>query len=554
MKVIPASIALIFFFVTVRAQLGTQQKTYTRADTLRGSITPEREWWDALHYDLHVRFNNIDSTLSGYNVIQYKVQSASRNMQIDLMKPLVMDSIIQDGSTLQYERDGNAFFVHLRSPQHENSIHSLTVYYHGKPQVAARPPWDGGIIWARDKRGRPWISIACQGLGASVWYPCKDHQGDEPDSASIHITARDSLVVVANGRLKGKTVEPTGDVTFNWTVVSTINNYNIIPYLGHYSNFKETYTGQKGPLDIRYWVLDYNLPQAQTHLRHDVERTMKNLEYWFGPYPFYADGYQIVDAPHLGMEHQSAIAYGNGYQNGYLGHDLSGSGWGLKWDFIVVHESAHEWFGNNITTKDLADMWVHESFANYAETLFTTSEYGKEAGNDYLIGTRKNIQNDIPIIGRYNLNEEGSGDMYYKGGNMIHMIRQVINDDEKFRHILHGLNSDFYHTTVTTTEIENYISKKSGINFSKVFDQYLRTTQIPVLKYRIGQQPGATELIYSWSNCIEGFDMPVKVSIMQDQSVWLKPQTKIQRLKLKRTDLPAKIVDRNFYVGEEKSP
>ena len=434
-------------------------------------------------------------------------------MQIDLMTPLVMDSILQDGSTLKYERDGNAFFVLLLSPQQENSIHSITIYYHGKPQVAARPPWDGGLIWAKDKKGRPWISIACQGLGASVWYPCKDHQYDEPDSASIHITAPDSLVAVANGRLKGRTVEPNGDVTFHWTVVSPINNYNIIPYIGHYINFKQSYAGQKGPLDVNYWVLDYNLPQAQTHLRNDVERTLKNLEYWFGPYPFYEDGYKIVDAPHLGMEHQSAIAYGNGYQNGYLGHDLSGSGWGLKWDFIVVHESAHEWFGNNITTKDLADMWVHESFANYAETLFTTSEYGKEAGNDYVIGTRKNIQNDVPIIGKYNVNEEGSGDMYYKGGNMIHMIRQIINDDEKFRQILRGLNKDFYHTTVTTAEIENYISKKSGIDFSKVFDQYLRTTRIPVLNYSVGRQKGTTYLIYFWANCIEGFDMPVKVSI-----------------------------------------
>jgi aminopeptidase N len=475
-------------------------------------------------------------------------------MQIDLMRPLVMDSLIQDGSTLNYEQDGNAFFIDLLSPQPENSIHSITLYYHGKPQVAARPPWGGGLIWAKDAKGRPWISIACQGLGASVWYPCKDHQYDEPDSASIHITAPNSLVAVANGRLVRKTVDQNGDVTFHWRVVSPINNYNIIPYVGRYVNFKQSYAGLKGPLDVNYWVLDYNLPPAQTHLRQDVQRTLKSLEYWFGPYPFYEDGYQIVDASHLGMEHQSAIAYGNGYQNGYLGHDLSGSGWGLKWDFIVVHESAHEWFGNNITTKDLADMWVHESFANYAETLFTTSQYGKEAGSDYVIGTRRNIQNDVPIIGRYNVNEEGSGDMYYKGGNMIHMIRQIIDDDEKFRQVLRGLNKDFYHSTVTTAEIENYISKKSGIDFSKVFDQYLRTTQIPVLNYRLGRENGATYLTYFWANCIPGFNMPVRVSVAPGKSLWLKPQTIAQKLKLKGANLPAKIVDRNFYVGEVLSP
>lgn len=548
MKIVPPTIVLIFLYAPAFAQLGTQQKAYTHADTLRGSVTPERDWWDALHYDLHVYFNITDSMVKGYNVIQYKVQKAPQRMQIDLMKPMVMDSILQDGSTLQYERDGNAFFVHLLSPQPENSIHSITLYYHGKPQVAVHPPWDGGLIWAKDKNGRPWISIACQGLGASVWYPCKDHQSDEPDSASVHITAPDPLAAVANGRrMAGH------DDIFYWRVVSPINNYNIIPYLGYYATFKQTYAGQKGPLDVNYWVLDYNLSQAQTHLRHDVERTLKNLEYWFGPYPFYEDGYQIVDAPHLGMEHQSAIAYGNGYQNGYLGHDLSGSGWGLKWDFIVVHESAHEWFGNNITTKDLADMWVHESFANYAETLFTSSEYGNEAGNDYVIGTRKNIQNDVPIIGHYNVNEEGSGDMYYKGGNMIHMIRQIINDDEKFRQILIGLNKDFYHTTVTTAEIENYISKKSGSDFSKVFDQYLRTTQIPVLNYSMGVQKGATYLTYFWANCINGFNMPVRISVEPGKTIWLKPQTTVQKLKLKGANIPAKIVDRNFYVGEKRT-
>ncbi len=271
MKIVLATIVFIFLCVPAGAQPGTQQKKYTRADSLRGSITPEREWWDALHYDLHVHFNYADSTVKGYNAIQYKVQKTPRRMQIDLMKPLVLDSVVQDGSTQQFEQDGNAYFIHLLSPQEQNSIQSITVYYHGKPQVAVRPPWGGGLIWARDGKERPWISIACQGLGASVWYPCKDHQSDEPDSASIHLTVPDPLVAVANGRLKGeKKVERNGEVTFQWSVVSPINNYNIIPYVGYYTHFKQTYAGQKRPLDVTYWVLDYNLQQAQTHLRHDV--------------------------------------------------------------------------------------------------------------------------------------------------------------------------------------------------------------------------------------------------------------------------------------------
>ncbi len=556
MKIFSATIILVLLFSSAHAQLLTHQKSFTRADTLRGSITPERAWWDVYYYDLHVTFNYADSSIHGYNIIRYKVLKEKYRMQIDLMTPLQIDSIVQYNSSLQFKREGNAYFVDLTAAQVDGDTNPITVYYHGKPHVASRPPWDGGVIWTRDKKGRPWISVACQGLGASVWYPCKDHQYDEPDSASMHITAPDSMVSVANGKLLHHSVlrnqrDIATSTTYDWIVRSPINNYNLIPYIGYYVDYAESYQGESGTLETSYWTLDYNFTSAQTHLRKEVQRMLKSLEFWFGPYPFYKDGYKIVDAPHLGMEHQSAIAYGNGYQNGYLGHDLSGTGWGLKWDFIVVHESAHEWFGNNITTKDLADMWVHESFANYSEALFTTSEYGKEAGNDYVIGVRKNIQNDTPIIGQYNVNEEGSGDMYYKGGNMIHMIRQVINDDEKFRQILRGLNKDFYHKTVTTREIENYISVKSGINFSKVFDQYLRTTQIPVLNYAVGKEKSGNDLIYFWSNCIEGFDMPIKISLTPGVSTWLTPTTKIQKLKLKSAKLPVKIVDRNFYVGEE---
>jgi aminopeptidase N len=250
------------------------------------------------------------------------------------------------------------------------------------------------------------------------------------------------------------------------------------------------------------------------------------------------------------MEHQSAIAYGNNFKNGYLGRDLSGSGWGLKFDFIIVHESGHEWFANNITTKDIADMWVHEGFTNYSETLFTDYYYGKEAGNDYVIGTRKNIQNDIPIIGKYGLNNEGSGDMYYKAGNMIHILRQIIGDDEKFRKMLIGLNKTFYHQLVTTEQIESYISRFIGKNLSKVFDQYLRTIQIPVLQYKIVDNV----LVYRWANCVEGFDMPVKVTIGSSPTpLCVSPSTTWRKLKLpKKEEISTLQVDRNFYVGSEQ--
>jgi aminopeptidase N len=363
----------------------------------------------------------------------------------------------------------------------------------------------------------------------------------------LHIVVPDTLVAVGNGRLKEKSPLKNGLVQYTWEVKNPINNYNIVPYIGKYAHFGEKWKGEKGTLDMDYWVLDYNVEKAKVQFS-DATRTIKAFEHWFGPYPFYEDGYKLVESPHLGMEHQSAVAYGNAYQMGYKGRDLSGTGWGLKFDFIIVHESGHEWFANSITSNDIADMWVHEGFTNYSETLFTDFYYGKEAGNDYVIGTRKGIRNDIPIIGQYGVNKEGSGDMYPKSGNMLHTIRQVIDNDEKFRAILRGLNQTFYHQMVNTSQIENYINQKSKKDFSKVFDQYLRTTQIPELEYKLeGRQ-----LSYRWVNCIAGFNLPIKVNgiTSADKVKWLKPTTEWQIVKIpNKYSNGILTIDRNFYVG-----
>ena len=538
-----------------QAQLLEQKTVYTHADTLRGSNGPGRDWWDVTKYDLHVKFNIEDSTISGRNTIYFKkLKNGYNTIQIDLQDPLIIDSIIyyqriENGQAKvvvkEFVNEGNAHFFTFKNDVRFLNQYSITIYYHGKPQIAKRPPWDGGLIWKKDANNNPWVSIACQGLGASVWYPCKDIQSDEPDSAEMHITIPDSLVCVGNGRLRDKINNGDGTATYDWAVVSPINNYCLIPYIGKYVHFGEIFKGEKGDLTMDYWVLDSNLEKAKKQFQ-DAPRMIKAFEYWFGPYPFYADGYKLVDAPHLGMEHQSATAYGNGYQNGYHGTDLSGSGWGLKWDFIIVHESGHEWFANNITTKDIADMWVHEGFTNYSETLFTDYYYGKEAGTAYVTGTRKRIKNDIPIIGPYGVNKEGSGDMYYKGGNMLHTIRQVINNDTLFRKILRGLNKTFYHQTVTTKQVEDYISLQSKINFSKVFDQYLRTTQIPTLEYK---QDGY-QLQYRYIDCINNFRLPLKINFKGQR--WIKPTQAWQTLNLYPEGDNTFSVDPNFYINTKK--
>jgi aminopeptidase N len=523
------------------SQLNTQSKTYTFKDTLRGTLTAERTWWDVQHYAIYVEPDYANKTIKGKVDIRFKVKSAGNVMQIDLQEPMELEKAYLGDNAMPYTRKGNAFFVTLDKNLAVGSEALLALKFSGKVQEAIRPPWDGGWIFSKDKLGRPWMSVACQGLGASVWFPCKDHQSDEPDQgATLKIQVADTLVAVGNGRLKAKHQYEQGKTAWEWEVKNPINNYNIIPYIGKYVSFRETYAGEKGNLDCNYWVLDYNLEKAKKQFSQ-VKPMMDAFEHWFGPYPFYEDGYKLVESPHLGMEHQSAVAYGNGYQNGYRGRDLSGSGWGLKWDFIIVHESGHEWFGNNITTNDLADMWVHEGFTNYSETIFTTYHHGREAGNAYVQGTRKLIQNDIPIIGKYGVNEEGSGDMYYKGGNLIHYIRQLFDNDDHFRLALREMNQRFYHKSINSADVEKFWSEKTGRNLTPFFDQYLRGTQIPTLEIRNSKK----KMQYRWTDCNIDFDAPVGVIIDGKIYQKIEPTTEWKSLKIK-----GKIeVDKNFYVG-----
>jgi aminopeptidase N len=519
------------------------RRTFTHADTLRGSNTPQRSWWDVTFYDLHVSVLPADSSIRGWNGITYLVKRPAHVMQIDLQVPLVVDSMVQEGRSLAYRRDGNALFVTLVAPQRTGAHNTIDVYYHGQPRVATNPPWDGGFTWKHDSLGNRWIATSNEGIGASVWWPNKDYLADEPDSQRIAITVPDSLQDVSNGRLRSTTHNADSTTTYEWFVDDPINNYDVEVNAGRYAHFSETYQGEAGPLTMDFWPLAYHLDTAKVQFQQ-ARSMMQCFEHWFGPYPWYKDGYKLIEAPYLGMEHQSGVTYGNRYANGYLGRDLSHTGWGLKWDFIIVHESAHEWFGNNITMKDQADMWIHESFANYAETLYTECQDGKAAGAAYVIGTRRAIQNDAPIIGTYGVNDEGSGDMYYKGGNMLHTIRQLVNNDEKWRGVLRGLNRTFWHQTVTSAQIEHYMSAQTGLDLSKVFQQYLTTTMVPELQYKLN----GSSLAYRWAHVVPGFAMPVRVTVGDSAYALIRPTTSWQTMRVHLASAAAFGVDPDFYV------
>ncbi|WP_274475822.1 M1 family metallopeptidase [Mangrovimonas aestuarii] len=535
MNKVPFLIAALALSLNIQAQLLQDKTKFTEQDTLRGSITPERVWWDLTYYDLSLQVFPESKSIKGKNTVQYTVLEPQQIMQIDLQSPLKITKVVQNGEELKFEDNINAHFIYLTEKQKKGTTNSVDIYYEGKPREAVNAPWDGGVSWKADNNGNPFIASSCQGLGASVWWPCKDHMYDEVDSMDIHIRVPKGLMDVSNGKPTGSKKHNDGTTTYSWTVKNPINNYGVNMNVGDYVHFSEKYDGEKGVLDMNYYVLRDNLEKAKKQFK-DAPRTIEALEHWFGPYPFYEDGYKLVEVPYLGMEHQSSVTYGNRFENGYLGRDLSGTGWGLKFDFIIVHETGHEWFANNITNKDIADMWIHESFTAYSESLFLDYFYGKKAASEYMIGTRKGVLNDRPIIGVYNVNHEGSSDMYYKGANMLHTLRQLIENDEKWRQILRGLNKDFYHQTVTTQQIESYLSKHTGIDLTEFFNQYLRDVRIPTIEYKMNGK----DFEFRYTNIVKGFDMPIQI-IIDGETKWIYPTAN-----WKTIELPSKQAKINF--------
>jgi aminopeptidase N len=549
MQMFRANLLLLFLLAictatTTRAQ--AQEAAELEQERLRGTVTPEREWWDLKHYDLSVQIDLENRTISGTNTVRFRALQPGQRLQIDLQPPLELTAAWLGEKQLVFNRTGNVYLIELAAEVPAGETCEVTLAYQGQPTESKNPPWSGGFSWQKDTAGKPFVATSCQGIGASIWWPCKDHGYDEPEEgADIHLTVPTGLVAVSNGRLMKRSADAaTQTDTFHWRVTNPINNYSINANIGDYVNFGEKIEAEAGPLDLEYWVLRDQLDVAKEHFR-EAKRTIEAFEYWFGPYPFREDSYKLVEVPYLGMEHQSSVTYGNGYRNGYRGRDLSGTGVGMKFDFIIVHESGHEWFGNNISMKDAADMWIHESFTNYSENLFVEYHFSQKEAEDYVIGCRKLVRNDSPIIGEYGLNRSGSGDMYYKGGNMLHTLRHMLNDTPRWREILRGLNREFRHQTVTTGQVEQYLARETGLELTKFFDQYLRGTEIPVFEYKVDGE----KLTYRFAKVVEGFSIPLRVTI-NGKEVTLHPTGEPQVYQASGPISEVE-VNRNFYVLSE---
>jgi aminopeptidase N len=514
---------------------------FTRKDSLQGGLRPERTCYDVMHYDLNIKINPEEKSISGYNDIAFKIVNSTKKIQIDLFKNMQVDSIVFNSKKISFKREFNAVFLDFPMLLTSKSQQTVRFYYSGKPIVAKRAPWDGGFVFTNDAQGKPWIGVACQGTGASLWYPVKDSQSDEPDfGATLRIAVPKGLTAVANGRLVGSEDIENNYSRWEWEVKNPINTYDINVTIADFVHFHDNYKG----LDLDYYVLRDSEERARKQFE-GVKPMLDCFQSKFGTYPFAEDGYKLVETPYLGMEHQSAIAYGNMYLKGYLGKDRSQTGIGLNFDYIIVHESGHEWFGNSITAKDIADMWLHESFTTYSEAVYVECQYGYDQGQIYINGLKNIVKNVGPSIGTYGVYNEGSGDMYSKGALMLNTIRHLVNDDEKWWKMLFLYNEKFHHQIIEGQTAINFFNTETGIDLSKVFQQYLRYGTLPRLEYRINND----QLEYHWIAMVEDFDMPIDIKI-KDEKIRIRPTTQwtTSKYTIKSLD-EVEVLTNDFFVN-----
>lgn len=521
---------LLFFFSILA--ITAQAQEFTRADSLRGTLSPLRSCYDVTYYNLNLSIDIDNKSISGYNDIYFKANTDFAEFQIDLFENMEISSIEFSGAELPFRREYNAVFVQFPESFSYGRQAKIRVNYHGTPIAAKNAPWDGGFVWAKDKNDKDWVGVACEGMGASSWWPNKDHLSDEPDSMTMTFTVPKGLVCVANGRLREEKRITNLETRYTWHVSYPINNYNVTLNIADYTHFSDTYTAEDGSiLDLDYYVLPYHLDKAKKQFKQ-VQPMLKCFEHAFGKYPFWNDGYKLVETHYLGMEHQGAIAYGNQYKKGYLGSHPSD----IDFDYIIIHETGHEWWGNSVSMTDLGDMWIHESFCTYSEAVYVECMHGHDKMLEYINSQRLYISNGSPIIGPYGVNVEGnSTDMYYKGAWVLHTLRSVINDDKLWRDILKGVATEFEITNVDATTIIDYFNQRLGKDYTWYFDQYLRNSSIPTLEYKFkGRLFRKGKFSYRWEADVPEFKMPVKATFGAELEKVIEPETEWKTIPLKR--------------------
>ncbi|MBC7384399.1 MAG: M1 family metallopeptidase [Bacteroidia bacterium] len=536
---IKQSILFLFFLLSLCAQAQND----LRYKKLQGGLSKLRKSFDVRSYCITLKVLPEKRSIEGINDITFKVIKPLKVLQLNLFDNLLISNIIFEGNTVSYTRDSNTLYVKLPRKLNKHDSAHVIIYYYGIPVLAKNAPWDGGFVWSKDSMGMPWIGLACEGIGASCWLPCKDHWSDEPEQVIMNLQVPTGLTGVSNGRLMSQRNLPNGYTEFQWMVTYSINHYNISVNIANYEHVQDLYLNPSyGNLTLDYYVLKGNGAAAKVHFQQ-TKRMLQAFEHYFGPYPFRNDGYKLVETPYWGMEHQSCIAYGNNYVNNKFG-----------FDFIIIHESGHEWFANSLTANDKADMWLHESFTTYSEALYVEKQFGLGRAIPYLAGQKGNIKNELPLIGVRDIAySRPDNDIYYKGAWILHTMRSMLDNDSLWFNTLYDLSMHFRYSVTTSREVEKFLIRRSGYNFSKFFDQYLYHAKLPVFEYYIEPKNGLNELHYRLVSNVSGLEMPVKVTLLKDNYDFVTAGKKWQIYDLPYSDAESFKIDLNrFLIGVKK--
>jgi aminopeptidase N len=508
---------------------------------LRGAYGPYRANNDLLYYHLDVRVDPATQLISGKNTIRFKMLADGTRIQLDLNQALAIDKILSGKTLLKYERDSGAVFVDFPQTLHAGKTYSIDFYYSGHPLTVGR---FGGMVFGKDPSGHPWIYTSCEDDGASIWWPNKDQWRDEVQNMDISVEIPSELVDVSNGRFESKKDLGDGYTQWNWSVHYPINNYDVALNIGNYAHF----SGKYGALTLDYYVLPADLDKAKTQFAQ-VPGMLDAYTHYFGPYPFEKDGYKLIEVPYAGMEHQSAVAYGNHFANGYLNRDWTGVGISPRFDFIIIHESGHEWFGNSITAADRSDMWIHEGWTTYLEGLYVEYRWGHADAIRYLNGLKPKIENREPIVAERGVNATPPEDQYFKGALMLNTLRSIVNDDTKWFALIHGFYQRFKYQNIMTGDVIDYFNQQTGLNLTPIFRQYLFHPQIPVLELLF--DPTRHTVSYKWQAEEPGFNMPVEAG---DPDHWqtLHPTLEWQTLPTPLTKDQFQVATNLYYVDVDK--
>ena len=497
----------------------------TKAEILRGAYGPYRANNDLLFYHLDIRIDPAKKLVSGKNTIRFKMLQDDTRIQLDLADTLNIDKILLDATPLHYERDSGAVFVDFPYTLRSGSVHSIDFYYSGTPVQTGR---FGGFTFGTDPSGHPWIYTACEGIGASIWWPNKDQWRDEVETMQISVAIPNDLVDVSNGRFQGKTDLGDGYTRWDWLVHYPINNYDVSVNIGNYQHFSD----KMGDLDMDFYALPEDVEKARKQFAQ-AKGMIEAYEHYFGEYPFKKDGYKLVEVPYSGMEHQSAVTYGNHFANGYLERDWTGVGISPRFDFIIIHESGHEWFGNSISAADPSDMWIHEGWTTYLESLYVEYMYGKDDAIKYLNGYKPKVKNDRPILTLRGVNGEPPADQYFKGVLFINTLRSIVDDDARWWKLLHDFYQHFKYQNIMTDDVVQFFNQQTGMNLTPIFDQYLRHTAIPTLELKFDTAKGTVS--YRWQADEPMFQMPVRVGkkdnwqVLRATSDWQTTRTPVNK-------------------------